>query len=117
MEAALSQLNADRETGRAEKFSVRKLHQIRARICVWQRPDPAGGAAYRYLVNDQGVPVYLVDPGINGTHKTRPDGSTVVYFDAPKATLMSYIISEILPAANFPGRSPPRRLISGLCLR
>jgi putative OPT family oligopeptide transporter len=63
---------------------------------VWQRSDPSGGAAQRYLVNDQGVPVYLVDPGINGTRKTRPDGTTVTKFDAPKATLMSYIIKGIL---------------------
>jgi hypothetical protein len=42
------------------------------------------------------VPVYLVDPGINGTHKLRPDGSSVIKFDAPKATLMSYIIKGIL---------------------
>jgi putative OPT family oligopeptide transporter len=63
---------------------------------VWQRPDPSGGAAQRYLVNDDGIPVYLVDPGINGTHKVRPDGSSVIKFDAPKATLMSYIIKGIL---------------------
>src|SRR3954465_7359257 len=63
---------------------------------VWQRLDPQGGAAQRYLVNEQGVPVYLVDPGINGTHRTRPDGSAVQKFDAPKATLMSYIIKGIL---------------------
>src|SRR3954449_1741607 len=63
---------------------------------VWQRLDPEGGAAQRYLVNQQGVPVYLVDPGINGTHRTRPDGSAVQKFDAPKATLMSYIIKGIL---------------------
>jgi putative OPT family oligopeptide transporter len=63
---------------------------------VWQRLDREGGAAQRYLVNDQGVPVYLVDPGINGTHRVRPDGSAVQKFDAPKATLMSYIIKGIL---------------------
>src|SRR6185369_6054655 len=63
---------------------------------VWQRMDPEGGAAQRYLVNEQGVPIYLVDPGINGTHRTRPDGSAVTKFDAPKATLMSYIIKGIL---------------------
>jgi len=63
---------------------------------VWQRMDPDGGAAQRYLVNEQGVPVYLVDPGINGTHRVRPDGSAVQKFDAPKATLMSYIIKGIL---------------------
>ena len=33
-----------------------------------------GGPAGRYLVNDQGDAVYLADPGINGIHKTRPDG-------------------------------------------
>ncbi len=63
---------------------------------TWQRTDPEGGPAQRYLVNNEGVPVYLVDPGINGTHKVRPDGSTVTKFDAPKATLMSYIIKGIL---------------------
>lgn len=63
---------------------------------VWQRTDPEGGAAERYLVNNQGVTIYLVDPGINGKHKTRPDGSSVQKFAAPKATLMSYIIKGIL---------------------
>ena len=63
---------------------------------VWQREDPAGGPAQRYLVNDDGAAVYLVDPGINGIHKVRPDGSVVAKFDAPKATLMSYIIKGIL---------------------
>ncbi len=62
----------------------------------WQRSDPNGGAAQRYLVDGQGAAVYLVDPGINGTHKVRPDGSVVTKFDAPKATLMSYIIKGIL---------------------
>jgi hypothetical protein len=63
---------------------------------VWQRLDPAGGPAQKYLVNDQGVVTYLVDPGINGTQRFRPDGSAVTKFDAPKATLMSYIIKGIL---------------------
>jgi putative OPT family oligopeptide transporter len=63
---------------------------------VWQRLDPGGGTAQRYLVKEDGTPVYLVDPGINGTHKTRPNGSVVQKFDAPKATLMSYIIKGIL---------------------
>src|SRR5205085_9642587 len=39
---------------------------------------------------------YLVDPGINGTHQVRSDGTTVDKFIAPKATLMSYIIKGIL---------------------
>ncbi len=63
---------------------------------VWQKTDEVGGPAGRYLVNEAGVPVYLVDPGINGIHRTRPDGSEVPKFDAPKATLMSYIIKGIL---------------------
>jgi uncharacterized oligopeptide transporter (OPT) family protein len=37
-----------------------------------------------------------VDPGINGAFKKRPDGTEVRKFDAPKATLMSYIIKGIL---------------------
>jgi hypothetical protein len=62
----------------------------------WHKVDTAGGPAGRYLVNDQGAPVYLADPGINGIHKVRPDGSAVTKYDAPKATLMSYIIKGIL---------------------
>ena len=63
---------------------------------VWQKTDPAGGAATRYLVRDDGTLAYLVDPGINGHVHTRPDGTSVTKFDAPKATLMSYIIKGIL---------------------
>jgi putative OPT family oligopeptide transporter len=63
---------------------------------VWQKTDPTGGAPGRYLVDRQGNAAYLVDPGINGVHTTRPDGTTVNKFDAPKATLMSYIIKGIL---------------------
>ena len=62
----------------------------------WHKTDTEGGPAGRYLVNDQGAVVYLSDPGINGIHKTRPDGSAVIKYDAPKATLMSYIIKGIL---------------------
>ena len=43
-----------------------------------------------------GTAAYLVDPGINGHVKVRPDGTSVTKFDAPKATLMSYIIKGIL---------------------
>ena len=63
---------------------------------VWQKTDDQGGPAGRYLVNDHGDAVWLVDPGINGAYNTRPDGTTVRKFDAPKATLMSYIIKGIL---------------------
>lgn len=63
---------------------------------VWQKTDTAGGPAGKYLVADDGALAYLVDPGINGTHKKRPDGSEVKKYDAPKAVLMSYIIKGIL---------------------
>ena len=68
----------------------------RNRYLVWQKVDNLGAPAGRYLVNPKGDAVWLVDPGINGTHPTRPDGSSVRKFDAPKATLMSYIIKGIL---------------------
>ena len=63
---------------------------------TWHNTDTAVGPAGRYLVDAEGRPVWLVDPGINGTHKTRPDGTEVTKFDAPKATLMSYIIKGVL---------------------
>jgi uncharacterized oligopeptide transporter (OPT) family protein len=63
---------------------------------VWQKTDEVGGPPGRYLVDATGTPTYLVDPGINGTHRLRPDGTSVTKFAAPKATLMSYIIKGIL---------------------
>jgi putative OPT family oligopeptide transporter len=63
---------------------------------VWHRQDPSGGNAEKYLVDDTGTPVYFVDRGINGTIRTLPNGQAVPKFDAPKATLMSYIIKGIL---------------------
>lgn len=63
---------------------------------VWQKTDTVGGPAGKYLVAQDGKLAYLVDPGINGTHHTRPDGSEVKKYDAPKAVLMSYIIKGIL---------------------
>jgi putative OPT family oligopeptide transporter len=63
---------------------------------VWQKTEDSGGPPGKYLVDDTGRAVWLVDPGINGTYNVRPDGSQVRKFDAPKATLMSYIIKGIL---------------------
>ncbi|MFP5260931.1 MAG: OPT family oligopeptide transporter [Blastocatellia bacterium] len=63
---------------------------------VWHRFDNETGTSTKFLVDEAGVPVYLADPAINGTHKVRPDGGTVTKFDAPKAVLMSYIINGIL---------------------
>lgn len=63
---------------------------------VWHNTDPNVGKTGRYLIDMQGKPVYLVDPGIGGTLTKRADGSDVVKYDPPKATLMSYIIKGIL---------------------
>jgi putative OPT family oligopeptide transporter len=64
---------------------------------LWHKPDSQLAPSGHYLV-DPGTrrAVWLVDPGINGAFDTRPDGSKVKKFDAPKATLMSYIIQGIL---------------------
>src|SRR6185503_19747749 len=66
---------------------------------VWHRQDPSGGNAEKFLVDDSGTPVYFVDRGINGSIRKLPNGSNVPKFDAPKATLMSYIIKGILGGA------------------
>ena len=63
---------------------------------MWHRQDPSGGNAEKYLVDETGRPVYFVDPAINGTYKTNLAGVKLTKFDAPKATLMSYIIKGIL---------------------
>jgi putative OPT family oligopeptide transporter len=63
---------------------------------TWHKISEKDGPPGKYFVDAQGVPVYYVDPGINGTHRTAPDGSSVPKYDAPKATLMSYIIKGIL---------------------
>jgi putative OPT family oligopeptide transporter len=62
---------------------------------VWHNTNSQFGPVGRYLVDDQGVPIYLSDPGINGVIKER-NGQSVAKYNAPKATLMSYIIKGIL---------------------
>src|SRR5262245_15122123 len=78
-----------------------RLHGVQARddaaeYFVVHKRDAEGAPAGRYLVNADGEARWFVDPGINGAHTKRPDGSEVRKFDAPKATLMSYIIRGIL---------------------
>ena len=80
---------------RAERVQDASLNDA-ANYRVWHNTDAALGETGRYLVNMQGKPVYLVDPGINGTVTKRPDGTDVTKYSAPKATLMSYIIKGIL---------------------
>jgi putative OPT family oligopeptide transporter len=66
---------------------------------VTEQSDPAVLSALspgKYLVNDQGKVIYLVDPGINGSVNKRDDGTSVTKYEAPKARLMSLIIDGIL---------------------
>jgi putative OPT family oligopeptide transporter len=63
---------------------------------VWHNTDPTKGPTGKYLVNNQGLPVYLVDPGIGGTITKDEDGNKLEPYPAPKPILMSYIIKGIL---------------------
>ena len=91
-----SELQKDGDHPRTEKLQGQQAADDPAEYNVWFKSDAEGGNATKYMVNSDGVPVYLADPAINGTHKTRPNGSTVAKYDAPKAVLMSYIIKGIL---------------------
>ena len=64
---------------------------------MWHDTPAGGASAQEYLVDSTGTAQYLVDPVINGTHKFLANGKAAPKkFDAPKATLMSYIIKGIL---------------------
>jgi len=64
---------------------------------VWRVLAPTPGAQPgKYLVDDQGAAKFLVDPAINGRVDTRDDGTKVIKYDAPKATLMALIIDGIM---------------------
>jgi uncharacterized oligopeptide transporter (OPT) family protein len=87
---------ADAQFGRSERLRGPQAAGDSALYRAWQKTDTVGGPPGKYLVDDSGAARWLVDPGINGNIKTRPDGTTVWKFDAPKATLMSYIIKGML---------------------
>ncbi|MGI8732007.1 MAG: OPT family oligopeptide transporter [Pyrinomonadaceae bacterium] len=89
-------LRASGSLGPPEKLHGPEAAADSNAYATWHKIDEKNGPPGKYLVDAQGVPVYYVDPGINGTHRIRPDGSSVTKYDAPKATLMSYIIKGIL---------------------
>lgn len=90
-------LKADiQELGTEEKLHGPQGRDDANTYRTWHKTDTAGGPPGKYLVNAAGEAVWLVDPGINGTHAKRPDGTEVRKFEAPKATLVSYIIKGIL---------------------
>ncbi|MCE9628058.1 MAG: OPT/YSL family transporter, partial [Candidatus Eisenbacteria bacterium] len=85
------------KTPHREKIRGAQAHADATEYTVYHKLDAQGGApAGKYLVDTNGDAKWFVDPGINGTITQRPDGSEVKKFDAPKATLMSYIIRGIL---------------------
>jgi putative OPT family oligopeptide transporter len=64
---------------------------------VWRVVNPQPGVQPgKYLVDDTGQARYLVDPAINGRVDERDDGTRVIKYDAPKATLMALIIDGIM---------------------
>ena len=83
-------------TAKHEKIRGAQASSDTREFRVWQKRDDVGGPAGKYLVDENGAAVWFVDPGINGAYSKRPDGTEVHKFDAPKATLMSYIIKGIL---------------------
>jgi putative OPT family oligopeptide transporter len=87
---------ADTQFGAVERLKGPQGARDSADYRVWHKTDLSGGPAGKYLVDSRGNAVWFVDPGINGSHSERPDGTEVRKFDAPKATLMSYIIKGIL---------------------
>jgi uncharacterized oligopeptide transporter (OPT) family protein len=82
--------------GAEEKLSGPQAASDSKNYRVWQKTDDEGGRQGRYLIDAGGAAVYFVDPGINGTFDTRPDGTKARKYSAPKAVLMSYIIKGIL---------------------
>ncbi len=84
------QLQAEKVTNGRYKDSDTNTYR------VWQNTDPKEGQVGKYFIDMQGKPVYFVDPGINGIIKKDENGKDLTRYDAPKATLMSYIIKGIL---------------------
>jgi putative OPT family oligopeptide transporter len=82
--------------GTRERPPASEVGGLSADFLVWNKTDSEGAPPGRYLVDGAGEARFLEDPGINGVHPRRADGSSVRKFDAPKATLMSYIIKGIL---------------------
>ena len=89
------QLSKDGADFRTEQAGG-KFKDDTATYRVWHNTDATTGVQGKYLVDTQGKPVYFVDPTINGVLETDDEGNNLERYDAPKATLMSYIIKGIL---------------------
>lgn len=89
------QLTREGSTFRSEKAGG-TFASDSANYRVWHNTDAKLALPGKYLVDTQGKPVYYVDPTINGVIKKDEAGNDLERYDAPKATLMSYIIKGIL---------------------
>jgi len=83
------QIKTEKAGGKYKETDTAEYH-------VWQNTEPKEGQVGKYLIDASGKPVYFVDPGINGILKVDDEGKDLERFDAPKATLMSYIIKGVL---------------------
>ncbi len=94
----IAENNLFRDGGKikTEKAGGKYKETDTAEYHVWQNTEPSAGQVGKYLVDSSGKPVYFVDPGINGILKKDDEGKPLERFDAPKATLMSYIIKGVL---------------------
>jgi putative OPT family oligopeptide transporter len=97
----------------ASLTEVRRVREDEPAFHVWRAREgnPQQVPQGAYLVDDQGRIRYLVDPGINGKIKQRADGTEVIKFHAPKATLMAFIAHGML------NRNLPWELVLlGVCI-
>ena len=65
---------------------------------VWRAPEdnPQGVSPGKYLVNENGKPAYVVDPGISGKLSRKDDGTEVRKYNPPQAGLFALITTGIL---------------------
>ncbi len=90
------QLTKDGDNFKSEKVGGKFATADTNNYRVWHNTDPDSGGLGKYLINAQGKPVYLVDPGIGGTVTVDENGNKLEPYPAPKPILMSYIIKGIL---------------------
>jgi putative OPT family oligopeptide transporter len=91
--ASLTEREGVRDSAHSDDKNIYRV----LRVAELQTDGPLKGlSSGKYLVAEDGKVAYYVDPGINGTIKTRDNGYDVQKYDAPKARLMSLIIDGIL---------------------
>lgn len=79
--------------GRMERAATRDSATFRVGHIYEQT---AGAPAGRYLVDAQGHPRYLIDPGIGGRETRNYDGKEVEKLTSPKSQIMALVVDGIL---------------------